>query len=399
MGVSTRYKRHDNRKEISPLILDFQLLCVFANIPTSCNQPTNPLSLSLPHDIKKTQVLRGDQAYDISVHLVVPTSQHNVALGNFMVTVSLLDKYDRLLTSSSRPALLTYESLPVRWMRTLWRAIPLVLLWSKEAQTIKIPVLDRFLENSAHPVTRALIEISTGKLQIYKCTLNVDAHFQGLRYFMHYYRVSTAIVFMSLFIFWEMVFTVLTWQLLNTWFGNSKGSQHHSLTVQDPQLAQTTRLYDQLNDDDEDDSGRSLSFRGTGARPGMTSFSSGRRQGQIPALGPIPRQPQLQEDAYFASESEGSEERLGGTDEDEEVEEEEGEEGHLPHQQRKPGSTIATEALGGRPGSVSARSGPRLEESDEPEDTVVPGIDRPSERLSKVGSATMQDVDVGEGSL
>jgi len=42
--------------------------------------------------------------------------------------------------------------------------------------------MDKFMESSAHPVAHALIEISTPELQIYKCTLNVDAHFQGLRY-------------------------------------------------------------------------------------------------------------------------------------------------------------------------------------------------------------------------
>ncbi|GJJ77753.1 seipin [Entomortierella parvispora] len=323
------------------------------------------------------QVLRGDQAYDISVQLVVPTSQHNVALGNFMVTVSLLDKHDRVLSTSSRPALLTYESLPVRWMRTLWRAIPLVLLWSKEAQTIKVPVLERFLENSAHPVSQALVQISTGQLQIYKCTLNVDAHFQGLRYFMYYHRVSTAIVFMSLFVFWEIVFTVMTWQLLNSWFGHTTGDhQHHALTVQDPQLMESTRLH--LDSQNDEDGQRSLSFRGDHARRSVmsSSFTSGRRQGQIPALGPIRRQPQLQEDAYFISESEGSEESPGGTDGDdeeeemEEEEEEEEEEEGVPSQLRKNGSTATTEYLQGLQGSASA--GP--ERGDEPGDAVVPGI-------------------------
>src|SRR5690349_6662675 len=39
------------------------------------------------------------------------------------------------------------------------------------------------------------------------------------RYFMYYYKISTALVFMLVFIFWELVFTVITWQVLAGWFG------------------------------------------------------------------------------------------------------------------------------------------------------------------------------------
>ncbi|KAK3832744.1 MAG: putative adipose-regulatory protein-domain-containing protein [Linnemannia elongata] len=164
-----------------------------------------------------TQILRGDQAYDISMKLVMPTSSSNVALGNFMVMVQLVGADGKVIVTSSRPAIITYESLLLRLIRTIWRAVPLVLRWTRESQTIRLPLIENFVESSSNPVTRALIEISNPGLQIYRTTLHIDAHFQGLRYFMYYYRISTALIFMTIFVFWEIIFCILTWQTISSW--------------------------------------------------------------------------------------------------------------------------------------------------------------------------------------
>ncbi|KFH62599.1 hypothetical protein MVEG_11991 [Podila verticillata NRRL 6337] len=160
------------------------------------------------------QFLRADQAYDISVNLAVPTSEQNVAIGNFMVAVTLLRADGKIIMTSSRPAILTYQSQPLRLMRTAWKAVPLVLDWSKEDQVLKVPMIENYVEDSANPVTRAYIEISHPDLQVYRSTIHIDAHFHGLRYFMYYWKVSTALVFMAVFIFWEIIFSVVTWQVL-----------------------------------------------------------------------------------------------------------------------------------------------------------------------------------------
>ena len=43
------------------------------------------------------------QPYDISLHLVVPTTQSNYDLGNFMTTLTLLDRSNRTLTTVRKP--------------------------------------------------------------------------------------------------------------------------------------------------------------------------------------------------------------------------------------------------------------------------------------------------------
>ncbi|KAF9908155.1 Berardinelli-Seip congenital lipodystrophy 2 (seipin) [Linnemannia zychae] len=166
------------------------------------------------------QFLRGDQAYDISMNLHVPTSEKNVAIGNFMVVVTLLRADGKTIMTSSRPGILTYHSTPLKLMKTAWKAVPLVLDWSKEDQIIKLPLIENYVEDSSNPVARAFVEISTPDLQVYRSTIHIDAHFHGLRYFMYYYKISTALVFMAVFIFWEIIFSVVTWQVLAGWFGS-----------------------------------------------------------------------------------------------------------------------------------------------------------------------------------
>ncbi|KAF9128345.1 Berardinelli-Seip congenital lipodystrophy 2 (seipin) [Mortierella sp. 14UC] len=202
--------------------------------------------------------------------LVMPTSPSNVALGNFMVMVQLIGANGHVIFTSSRPAIVTYESLLLRLLRTVWRAIPLVLRWTRESQTIRLPLIENFIESSSNPVTKALIEISNPNLQIYRTSLHIDAHFQGLRYFMYYYRVTTALIFMTVFIFWEIIFCILTWQTISAWI---VGPATQALATvprpmlynnydtlppirrgDQPQLQQYPHsLYDTDSDDSEDD--------------------------------------------------------------------------------------------------------------------------------------------------
>jgi hypothetical protein len=49
------------------------------------------------------------QPYDISLHLVVPATQSNYDLGNFMMTLTLFDRSNRTLTSVRKPVSLILD--------------------------------------------------------------------------------------------------------------------------------------------------------------------------------------------------------------------------------------------------------------------------------------------------
>ncbi|KAG0090896.1 Berardinelli-Seip congenital lipodystrophy 2 (seipin) [Podila epicladia] len=177
--------------------------------------------VEFPKSLLSPGYLRGGQGYDISVDLAVPSSTKNLDVGNFMVTVKLLNNHGDIIAKSSRPAILTYYSLPVRVMRSLLRAVPLVLWWSREEQQLKVELMKSFVEDSNNPVARVLVEVSSPDLRIYKATLHLDAHFRGLRHLMYYNRITTALIFMFGFVVCETIFAISAWVLLTRWFGES----------------------------------------------------------------------------------------------------------------------------------------------------------------------------------
>ncbi|CAB4373450.1 unnamed protein product [Rhizophagus irregularis] len=161
--------------------------------------------------------LTADQAYDILIDLDVPSSDRNVALGNFMVGLELMAK-NETVQYSSRPCILTYQSGLFRVIYTFWRLIPLVLGFTKEDQQLKVVMFENMIESAEKPITKALITISNSNLDVYNAQIRLDAHFRGLRYFMYYHSIPTAITFMSMFLTWEILFSIIAWRSFVSWW-------------------------------------------------------------------------------------------------------------------------------------------------------------------------------------
>ncbi|KAL1918345.1 uncharacterized protein VTP21DRAFT_3005 [Calcarisporiella thermophila] len=164
--------------------------------------------------------LTADLAYDVSVELHVPVSERNVEIGNFMVNLELQGENGKVVHSSSRPTILKYDSPVLRLMKTFWRALPLLLDFADESQHLQVPLLENVVESYRDRVTRARISISDSRLMVYSARLRLDARFRGLRYFMYYWPITTAVVFVCIFLFWELVFGVIAWRSLVTWWRN-----------------------------------------------------------------------------------------------------------------------------------------------------------------------------------
>lgn len=52
---------------------------------------------------------------------------------------------------------------------------------AKETQTLVVPMMEHFVEDQTHPVTKAIVSISDSHLQIYNMHLQMVADFHGLR--------------------------------------------------------------------------------------------------------------------------------------------------------------------------------------------------------------------------
>ncbi|KAI8920152.1 putative adipose-regulatory protein-domain-containing protein [Powellomyces hirtus] len=186
--------------------------------PGTISQPQAYVDFTGGRARQQSAYLTPEQHYDLALELVVPDSDRNFELGNFMVRIDLYTKDNKTTASSSRPATLEYRTPLLRTMRTLWNGLPLLLGLSKEAQTVKLLLLEKYEEMQASPIHHALIHLSDARLQLYETRLHIDANFQGLRYFMYHWQATTGAVFVAGFMFWGTLMCFMGWRLLLSLF-------------------------------------------------------------------------------------------------------------------------------------------------------------------------------------
>ncbi|KAG1749847.1 putative adipose-regulatory protein-domain-containing protein [Suillus paluster] len=93
--------------------------------------------------------LAPSQPYDISMHLVIPASEANFALGNFMTTLTLSTPSNRTLTSIRKPAIV----LPPAKSRLAWVSL--------SPQLVHLDIL--FLESHASGASRVIARVELGR--------------------------------------------------------------------------------------------------------------------------------------------------------------------------------------------------------------------------------------------
>ncbi|KAJ1647614.1 hypothetical protein LPJ64_000993 [Coemansia asiatica] len=175
--------------------------------------------------------LSTSQAYAVALDLRVPTSAENRRLGNFMVYLELCNGKGVPVHQSSRPAILRYRSGLIWHLRTLIQA-PLVLLnWWQEDESLHIDLIDVMYDRHFSPINFARISLSK-PLQVYSASIVIRAQFTGLRYWMYYWRLPTALVFVSIAVVWQLVFTAIAWSVLESYAGktSSLGGPHTHTT-------------------------------------------------------------------------------------------------------------------------------------------------------------------------
>ncbi|KAJ3183458.1 Berardinelli-Seip congenital lipodystrophy 2 (seipin) [Geranomyces variabilis] len=177
---------------------------------------------------QQSAYLTPEQHYDLALELVVPDSHSNFELGNFMVYIDLRTKDNKTTASSSRPAILEYRTPLLRYMRTMWNGLPLLLGLTKEAQTVKLLMLEKYEEMQISPIHHALIRISDSRIQLYEMRLHIEANFQGLRYFMYHWQATTGSVFVAAFLFWGTLVSFAGWRLLLSLFKSRDGTESSS---------------------------------------------------------------------------------------------------------------------------------------------------------------------------
>ncbi|KAJ1724190.1 hypothetical protein LPJ53_001528 [Coemansia erecta] len=193
---------------------------VYLQYPTAA-QPANTtavVSFVTAHDYK---FLSTSQAYTVALRFRAPTSEENQRLGSFMVGVELCTARGQVVQAGWRPTLMPYHSPVVRLAQTFLRLPLLVLGVADEAETLHVDMIDGLYDRHFSPVTHARVSLSK-PLQTYGAEILIRAQFTGLRYWMYYWRVPTALVFVAAAVVWQMVFTAVAWSVLESYAGKAR---------------------------------------------------------------------------------------------------------------------------------------------------------------------------------
>ncbi|KAF3909575.1 Seipin [Arthrobotrys entomopaga] len=181
----------------------------------------------LPHGITKipSSVLMHNQAYDVYVHLTLPTSPHNMQAGSFMINLTLFDgnpETSDYLATSRRPARLTYKSNMINTMDTLMKSPFYLSGLTKEQEKLKVLLLEKQVFAKNRVPNFLAIQVGNDNAvekapEAYESKVYFRARFRGLRYFMYNHRIIAFITFTGAFWLTEMFWAVAAWSSISAY--------------------------------------------------------------------------------------------------------------------------------------------------------------------------------------
>ncbi|KAF7592501.1 hypothetical protein BBP40_012791 [Aspergillus hancockii] len=239
------------------------------------------------------------QPYDINIELELPRTPSNLAAGNFMLDLSLLSHPSTsiitgtnssryTISQSRRPAILTYASPLVDTASKLSLMPFYVFGWQREAEKLVVPMMERveFSRGWRNLPESLRLEISShGQMQFYKAKVEFRARFTGLRWMMYKWKITSFLIFSSLF--WSICMTSasVAWVVLASLSSASSGgreldvkkesddettikeepSEENSSPLEAPSSSEKGRLKrEDEYEADDDESGGSPGDRGVG---------------------------------------------------------------------------------------------------------------------------------------
>ncbi|XP_041517519.1 seipin isoform X1 [Microtus oregoni] len=175
---------------LSPVHFHYRTDCD-SSTASLCSFPVANVSLAKSG---RDRVLMYGQPYRVTLELEMPESPVNQDLGMFLVTVSCYTRGGRIVSTSSRSAMLHYRSQLLQILDTLVFSSLLLFGFAEQKQLLEVELYSDYRENSYMPTTGAVIEIHSKRIQMYAAYLRIHAHFTGLRYLLYNFPVTCAFV-------------------------------------------------------------------------------------------------------------------------------------------------------------------------------------------------------------
>ena len=133
--------------------------------------------------------------YTVGVCIRLPESPPNLEAGTFVASIRVLSASNRTLLSTSRPLVLRYRSAQLKWMWTLFFALPLLFGWMDESQLHCTMLADTFTNLRNEPASRAtvaLVSPNACTLQVYDATIRFGARLGTITQLMSQYFFTAA---------------------------------------------------------------------------------------------------------------------------------------------------------------------------------------------------------------
>ncbi|KAF2111714.1 putative adipose-regulatory protein-domain-containing protein [Lophiotrema nucula] len=244
-----------------PVYLQFQHAAPAPILDTPATKERSPFGIA------HLEGLVARQKYDVAVEMVVPRSERNLGAGNWMLGLELRGPGTKgggvkgllgweeewesvdfshgpdagtekevvnnegpgvkspenavVLARSRRPAILTYRS----WMtESAYRVLRLPLYvvgWGMESEVVRVGMMEGVeFEKGWRNVPASLrLELrSKVPLEVYKVSVRFAAKLEGLRWVMYQYRLTSFVVFTTLFWGTEMAVVLSTWAVFTLLF-------------------------------------------------------------------------------------------------------------------------------------------------------------------------------------
>lgn len=214
-----------------PVPLSFRVCHVGVGV---CSFPSGNISFWNDEGTKQ-EFLGAGQAYSMVITLEVPESTRNRDLGMFVVAVKLFDRNGFVTLTSERSTMLRYRSVILRLIDFAgW--LPLYFFGFKEhKQTISVLMFSHLVDDYYQPSIGASVEIQSHGLEIYSCLLTLSANFTGLKYYLYYWPVASA-----MFAFWSNL-TVFALALGITMFKRNSDIKALAVTLDLAQVKTVTK--------------------------------------------------------------------------------------------------------------------------------------------------------------
>lgn len=158
-----------------------------------CSYPSANVSFKT-NDRTRHEFLGAGQHYRVDLDLDLPDTPTNRDMGMFQVMINMFDSEGNVSAQSKRPAMIKYRSVVIR-MLDMFIFLPFYFTGVMEQKhLLTVELFDNFADDYYHPSVGAYIELHHHHIQFYSAKLKFLARFNGLKYMLYYWPITSALL-------------------------------------------------------------------------------------------------------------------------------------------------------------------------------------------------------------